>query len=80
MGIVWLRLFNILGEEKYHKAAEKMALAVAKTQFVGKYKLEFLPVSGAIAGSWPVWGSYVRLGYPNWAAKFFADLLMALEY
>lgn len=31
---------------------------------------------GAIAGSSPIWGPYLRLRYPNWAAKFFADSLM----
>ncbi|MEO8219067.1 MAG: hypothetical protein ABI718_18480, partial [Acidobacteriota bacterium] len=33
---------------------------------------------GAIAGSSPVWGPYLRFRYPNWAAKFFADSLMLL--
>jgi hypothetical protein len=31
---------------------------------------------GAIAGSAPIWGSYSRFEFPNWAAKFFADALM----
>ena len=29
-----------------------------------------------IAGSFPVWGRYAPLQYPNWAAKFLADSLM----
>lgn len=28
---------------------------------------------GAIAGSAPLWGRYLTLRYPNWAAKFFLD-------
>lgn len=32
---------------------------------------------GAIAGSFPIWGRYSMFEYPNWAAKFFADALMA---
>jgi hypothetical protein len=32
-------------------------------------------VRGAVPGSAPVWGRYMRLRYPNWAAKFHADAL-----
>ena len=27
-------------------------------------------------GSFPVWGSYMRFGLPNWAAKFYLDALL----
>lgn len=30
---------------------------------------------GAVPGSAPLWGDYMRLRYPNWAAKFFLDAL-----
>lgn len=33
---------------------------------------------GAVAGSWPLWGRYMCLRYPNWAAKFHAEALMVL--
>ena len=33
---------------------------------------------GGIAGSRPIWGRYLVLRYPNWAAKFFCDALMLL--
>jgi len=36
-------------------------------------KLPLAGFSGGIAGSYPVWGSYERLSYPNWAAKFYLD-------
>ncbi len=32
---------------------------------------------GAVAGSFPIWGRYSMFEYPNWAAKFFADALIA---
>ncbi|QXD16169.1 hypothetical protein GQ464_004240 [Rhodocaloribacter litoris] len=35
-------------------------------------------IRGGIAGSRPVWGRYMALRYPNWAAKFHADALMLL--
>lgn len=34
------------------------------------------PRDGGLAGSFPIWGRYSRFEYPNWAAKFFADLLI----
>jgi hypothetical protein len=32
---------------------------------------------GGIPGSDPLWGDYIRLAVPNWAAKFFIDALLA---
>lgn len=32
--------------------------------------------SGGIKGSYPIWGEYMRLRYPNWATKFFIDALL----
>jgi hypothetical protein len=34
---------------------------------------------GAVAGSNPLWGKYMRGRYPNWAVKFFADSLLLLD-
>ena len=35
-------------------------------------------VRGAVAGSAPLWGGYMRMRYPNWAAKYHCDALMML--
>ncbi len=35
-------------------------------------------VRGAVAGSQPLWGRYMTMRYPNWAAKYHADALMML--
>lgn len=34
---------------------------------------------GAVAGSSPLWGRYMFMRYPNWAAKYHADALMMLR-
>ena len=34
---------------------------------------------GAIAGSAPLWGSYLPFTYPNWSVKFFIDLAVILD-
>ena len=36
-------------------------------------------IKGAISGSYPIWGEYQRLAFPNWATKFFVDALLLEE-
>jgi len=36
-------------------------------------------IRGAVAGSRPLWGRYMRLRYPNWAAKYHLDALTKLR-
>ncbi len=36
-------------------------------------------VRGGIAGSFPIYGAYERLKYPNWASKFFIDAILAIS-
>lgn len=33
---------------------------------------------GAVGGSYPIWGGYLKYSYPNWAAKFHLDALLLL--
>lgn len=73
MAIVWSRLSTLTGDETYADAATE-ALQFLKTKQRTSGPEE---VQGAIKGSHPVWGPYMRLRYPNWAAKFFADALLA---
>jgi hypothetical protein len=35
-------------------------------------------IRGAVGGSSPIWGRYMVLRYPNWAAKYHCDALMRL--
>ena len=37
------------------------------------------PTRGGIKGSHPIWGGYDPFRYPNWAAKFFVDALLASD-
>lgn len=36
-------------------------------------------INGALAGSYPFFGSYMHNGYPNWATKYFLDALMSQD-
>jgi hypothetical protein len=74
-GGIWFRLWQITGEKHWLDAAKGVGEQVAYTQHLR----HFLPgIRGGIPGAWPIWERYLRFSYPNWAAKFFADLMMFL--
>ncbi len=71
--IVWARLFDRSGDERYRKGA------IAATDYVmacQDIETPNLDVRGAIAGSFPLWGRYAPFSYPNWATKFFVDAML----
>ncbi len=75
MSIIWLRAAQTLGSGK--DELEKSAILgidylKSNHHITGKGD----PRDGGIAGSVPIWGAYSRFEYPNWAAKFFADVLI----
>jgi hypothetical protein len=72
------RLSHCTGNQAYRNIADIVMSATKRTQLV---ETSLLPIKGAIAGSFPFSHGYVPNGYPNWAAKFFADaLLMKINY
>jgi len=60
----------------YLAAAQRAIAFVASTQDL---VTDHPGVRGGIAGSYPIYGRYGRFKYPNWAAKFFTDALLALD-
>lgn len=70
MACCWFWLFKVTGKKEYAWAAHRILVHVASTQSLNDL---WKPTKGAIAGSWPIWGKYMRLCYPNWAVKFFLD-------
>ena len=75
MAICWAKLFERTGAVLFRDACERAVRFVGSTQ-----RLSGNPnVRGAIAGSSPIWGGYARFEFPNWAAKFFVDALIACE-
>ena len=70
--LILLRLYAISGQKKYLETAKTLNRFLCARQ-----SLNGPPETrGAIAGSYPIWGGYQRLAYPNWAAKFFVDSLL----
>jgi hypothetical protein len=75
LGGVWLRLFQVTGDERWLNAGLKAVEEAARRQERGPIP----DIRGALAGSFPIWGRYAPLQYPNWATKFLADSLMLYE-
>lgn len=68
----WLYLFETTGDQRYLDAAQSANGFLRRT-----VKMEGpAGVYGGVKGSFPVDGDYVRLGFPNWGAKFLIDALL----
>lgn len=73
IAIVCFRLFEATGMVHYKEAADTLVNALKVLQ---ETKSPNSPFNGAIAGSFPIFGGYMRGGYPNWATKYFIDALL----
>lgn len=71
--IVWAKLFDRTGNEDYRRAVIRATDYVCRRQDI---HTENLNVRGAIKGSYPIWGAYAPLSFPNWPAKFFVDAMI----
>lgn len=74
LAIILYRLFVMSGEERYQRTADRLLAEVARRQALDSTGA---PWHGAIAGSFPIYGRYAPLQYPNWATKFFIDGILA---
>jgi hypothetical protein len=74
--IVWLMMYTHFREARDLEAAQHIIEFVKSAQSLTSWSPG---VRGAVPGSFPCWGKYFPLGFPNWAAKFFADALMLSE-
>jgi len=72
MGLIWMQLFKGCRDVQWMNAA---MLAIDTVKSAQEMRASAPELLGAIPGSDPVWGSYMRFAYPNWAAKFFIDAL-----
>lgn len=73
LAIVLMRLAALTGEARYEGPAARLIAQVAATQNINAKGTRHF---GAIAGSFPIFGAYAPLQYPNWATKFFVDALL----
>ncbi|MCB0529497.1 MAG: hypothetical protein KDC65_13525 [Saprospiraceae bacterium] len=68
------RLWEITGREEFRQTARELLNEVVKYQKLSGPKC----VRGALPGSYPFWGPYMRFRYPNWGVKFFLDAMFKL--
>jgi len=73
LSIFFRRIREITGAEKFDRAAEFSLREALRFQHFGKKP----DTHGALPGSAPFWGPYLRWRYPNWGAKFLLDALAA---
>ncbi len=73
ISIIFFKLFEITQNREYLTAALKINLYLKSLQLMSFNNVN---ISGAIAGSYPIWGEYERFAFPNWAVKFYADALI----
>lgn len=73
IAVVCYRLFEQTNEVTYLEQADKLLNYLKPLQLL---QCKDSSAVGAIAGSFPMLGGYMRGGYPNWATKYFLDALM----
>ncbi|MDZ7741334.1 MAG: glycoside hydrolase family 127 protein [Bacteroidota bacterium] len=73
IAIVWLKLANLKNSREYYDAACRMIDLLIYVQDRDRFDLPDL--KGAMPGSFPIWGRYEPFAFPNWASKYFCDLL-----
>jgi uncharacterized protein YyaL (SSP411 family) len=73
LALVWARLYQEFGDERFRDAARLALQYVMRHQDIDTADPD---IHGAIKGSQPLWGRYAPLGYPGWAAKFFVDAML----
>ncbi len=74
MALVWHRLFQLTGEDSFLHAALLATDGVKAAQLM---RNRAPGLRGGVPGSDPIWGEYLHLACPNWAAKFLVDALLA---
>jgi glycosyltransferase involved in cell wall biosynthesis len=76
LGVILVRLHEETGESSNLDVASRLLdflVYVQRLNAVGTDR------SGGLPGSYPIWGRYVPLKYPSWAAKFFIDFGLAYQ-
>lgn len=74
LALCWLRLFDWGSDPRLVNAACKAIDTVTRVQRLDPRLPRFM--CGGVAGSSPIFGRYLTLRYPNWAAKFLMDAIM----
>lgn len=76
ISLVWSKLYSVTGDIRYLNGALKMNDDLKALQDLSSSNSG---IRGGVKGSHPIYGLYISFQYPNWAAKFFIDAVIAEE-
>lgn len=74
MALIWLRAYSITKEPRYVEVADKALEWVKSRQSLSNSNPG---IRGGVPGSYPVWGDYIYMAFPNWSVKFLIDALLS---
>src|SRR5207247_11332943 len=73
IAVVCFRLHEHTGAAQYLETADRLTDYLKGLQILDSADPG---VAGALGGSFPLLGSYMTAGYPNWATKYYLDALL----
>ena len=73
IALVSYRLARLTGENTYREIGDRLLDFLKAMQAMAT---DVHDANGALPGSFPIFGDYMRGGYPNWATKYLLDALM----
>jgi hypothetical protein len=73
LALIWFRLFEANRQERFRNAALRAIELVQQAQPLAH---PHPGIRGGIPGSDPIWGGYLTMALPNWAAKYFIDAML----
>jgi hypothetical protein len=77
IAIVCFRLYQHTHAPEYKATADRLVNALKVQQLLDSSDRA---LNGCIAGSFPIFGEYMRGGYPSWATKYFLDALLLQQH
>lgn len=72
-GIVWSRLFDLLGDPRYAQASKRVNSYLSNHHDLTH---ENPAIRGGVPGSWPVSGGYQAYGINNWGVNFYVESML----
>lgn len=75
LATLYHRLWGLTQEKTFNTAALALLEEAAQSQYLGLSPHRY----GALPGSKPFWGPYMRFRYPNWGVKFLVDAIRTIH-
>jgi hypothetical protein len=76
ISLIMSKIYLLTGDIRFFNTALKINSGLKQTQILSGSNQNII---GGIQGSYPIYGGYMPMIYPNWAAKFFVDALLLEE-